>query len=77
METSGSQSEPQKRRARLPHSPPPSSPPREAEEVIIMPRSEEETNEEVDPKEEERVFRKSFLDMAEMVRVLYPERNEN
>jgi len=30
----------------------------------------------VDPKEEERVFRKAFLDMTEMVRVLYQERNE-
>ena len=30
----------------------------------------------MDPKEEERVFRKAFLDMNEMVRVLYQERNE-
>ena len=30
----------------------------------------------MDPKEEERVFRKTFLDMTEMVRVLYQERNE-
>ena len=30
----------------------------------------------MDPKEEERVFRKAFLDMTEMVRILYQERNE-
>ena len=30
----------------------------------------------MDPKVEERVFRKVFLDMTEMVRVLYQERNE-
>ena len=30
----------------------------------------------MDPKEEERVFRKEFLNMIEMVRVLYQERNE-
>ena len=41
-----------------------------------MPPGEEETHEEVDLKEEERVFRKAFLDMNEMVRVLYQERNE-
>ena len=41
-----------------------------------MPLGEEKTHEEVDPKEEERVFRKAFLDMTEMVRVLYQERNE-
>ena len=41
-----------------------------------MPLQEEETHEEVDPKEEERVFRKAFLDMTEIVRVLYQERNE-
>ena len=52
VEARGSQSAPQQRRVRLPHSPPPSSPPMEAEEVINMPPSEEETNEEVDPKEE-------------------------
>ena len=55
VEARGSQSEPQKRRERLPHSPPPSSPPREAEEAKRMPLGEEETHEEVDPKEEERV----------------------
>ena len=31
VEAIGSQSEPQQRRERLPHSPPPSSPPKEAE----------------------------------------------
>ena len=30
----------------------------------------------IDPKEEERLFRKAFLDMTKMVRVLYQERNE-
>ena len=30
----------------------------------------------MDPKEEERVFRKAFLDMTKMVRILYQERNE-
>lgn len=76
MEERGSQSEPQQRRERFPHSPPPSSPPKEIEEAISMPPGEEEIHEEVDPKEEERVFRKAFLDMTEMVRVLYQERNE-
>ena len=37
VEARGSQSEPQQRRARLPHSPPPSSPPKEVEEAISMP----------------------------------------
>ena len=30
----------------------------------------------MDPKEEERVYRKAFLDLIEMVRFLYQERNE-
>ena len=30
----------------------------------------------MDPKEEERVFLKAFLDITEMVRILYQERNE-
>ena len=30
----------------------------------------------MDPKEEERVFWKAFLDMNEMVRILYQERND-
>ena len=41
-----------------------------------MPNEEGEIHEEVDPKEEERVFGKAFLDMTEMVRILYQERNE-
>ena len=75
VEARGSQREPQQRRGILPHYPPPSSPPKEAEEAISMPPGEEKIHEEVDPKEEERVFRKEFLDMTEMVRVLYQERN--
>ena len=41
-----------------------------------MPQEEGEIHEEVDPNEEERVFRKAFLDMTDMVRILYQERNE-
>ena len=41
VEARGSQSDPQKRRERLPHSPPPSSPPREAEIASNMPPKEE------------------------------------
>ena len=41
-----------------------------------MPHEEGEIHEEVDPKEEERVFRKEFFDMTEMVRIIYQERNE-
>ena len=67
---------PQQRRARVPLSPPSISPPREAEEAISMSSREGEIPEEIDPKEEERVFRKAFLDMTEMVRILYQERNE-
>ena len=37
-----------------------------------MPHEEGEILEEVDPKEEERVFRKAFLD----IRIVYQERNE-
>ena len=40
-----------------------------------MPQEEGEIHEEVDPKEEERVFRKEFLDTTEKVRILYQERN--
>ena len=76
VEERGSQSEPQKRRERLPHSPPPSSPLEEGEATISMPHEEGEIREEVDPKEQERLFRKSFLDTTEMVRILYQERNE-
>ena len=60
----------------MPVSPPSISPQREAEESISMTSREERTHEDVDPKEEERVFRKEFLDMTEMVRILYQERNE-
>ena len=41
-----------------------------------MSSKEEEIHEVFDPEVEERVFRKAFLDMNEMVRVLYQERNE-
>ena len=40
VEARGSQSDPQKRRARFPHSPPPSSPPREVEAKLSMPPGE-------------------------------------
>ena len=60
----------------MPISPPSISPPREAEEAISMSTREGEISEDIDPKEEERVFRKAFLDMTEMVRILYQERNE-
>ena len=71
------QSNPQPRRARVPLSPTSISPQREAKESIIMTSREGEILEELDPKDEERVFRKAFLDLIEMVRVLYQERNEN
>ena len=76
VEARGSQSEPQQRREILPHSPPPSSPPKEEEVSSIMPPGEGEIHEEMDPKEEERVHRKAFLDLTEMVRVLYQEMND-
>ena len=60
----------------MPLSPPSISPQREAEEDISMNSREGEIHEEVDPKEEEKVFRKEFLDLIEMVRFLYQERNE-
>ena len=41
-----------------------------------MSSREGEAHEEMDPKEEERVFRKAFLDMTEMVKILYQERND-
>ena len=59
----------------MPQSPPSSSTPKEAEAPLSMPHEEGEIHEEVYPKEEERVFRKAFLDMTEMVRILYQERN--
>ena len=41
-----------------------------------MPHEEGEIHEEFDPKEEERVFRNALLDITEMVRIIYQERNE-
>ena len=63
------QSNPQPRRAR-------ETPPRVIEEASSMSSREGETPEDMDPKEEEWVFRKAFLDMTEMVRILYQERND-
>ena len=51
-------------------------PPRALEAATSMSSREGETPEEMDPKEEERVFWKAFLDMTEMVRILYQERND-
>ena len=76
VEAEGTQEEPKQRRAILPQSPPPISPPKEVEATLSMPPEEGEIHEEFYPKEEERVFRKSFLDMTEMVRILYQEMNE-
>ena len=59
----------QPRRAREP-------PPRAIEAASSMSSREREALEEIDPKEEERVFRKAFLDMTKMVRILYQERND-
>ena len=70
------QSNPQPRRERVPLSPPSISPQREEEEAISMTSREGEIPKEVDPKEEERVFRKAFLDLTKMVRGIYQERNE-
>ena len=63
------QSNPQPRRAREP-------PPRAIEAASSMSSREGEAPEDIDPKEEEWVFRKAFLDMTEMVRILYQERND-
>ena len=60
---------PQPRRVREP-------PPRAIEAASSMSSREGEAPEEMDPKEEERVFWKAFLDMTEMVRILYQERND-
>ena len=76
VEAEGSQKEPKQRRARLPQSPPPISPPKEEKSSLIMSHREGEIHEEADPKEEYIVFRKEFLDMTEMVIILYQERNE-
>ena len=51
----------------MPLSPPSISPPREAEEARSMSSREGEIHEEFDPKEEERVLRKAFLCMTDMV----------
>ena len=58
VEARGSQSEPQPSRAILPHSPRPSAPPKEAELALNMPLEEGKIHEEMDPKEEERVYGK-------------------
>ena len=63
------QSNPEPRRAREP-------PPRAIEATSRMSSREGETPEDIDPKEEEWVFRKAFLDMTEMVRIIYQERND-
>ena len=63
------QSNPQPRRVREPS-------PRALEAATRMSSREGEAPEEMDPKEEERVFQKAFLDMTEMVRILYQERND-
>ena len=69
------QDNPQPRRARVPLSPPYISPTREYKEAIIMSPREGEVPEDIDLKEEERVFQKALLDLNEMVRILYEERN--
>jgi hypothetical protein len=63
------QTNPQPRRVRNP-------PPRALEAASSMSSREGETPEEMDPKEEERIFQKALLDMTEMVRILYQERND-
>lgn len=67
---------PQSRKAREPSPPPSISPSRVSAEVSRMSEHEGEIPTETDPREEERVFRKAFLDLTEMVRILYQERNE-
>ena len=66
----------QPRRARVPLSPPFISSSLALESATNMSSREGEVHEEMDPKEEERFFRKSFLDLTEMVRILYQERND-
>jgi hypothetical protein len=63
------QTNPQPRRVRNP-------PQRALEVASSMSSREGETLEEMDPKEEERIFQKAILDMIEMVRILYQERND-
>ena len=67
---------PQSRKAREPSPPPSISPSRVSAEASRMSAHEGEIPADMDPKEEERVFRKAFLDLTEMVRILYQERNE-
>ena len=67
---------PQLRRARVPLHPPSISSSVALESATSMSSREGEVHEEMDSKEEERVFRKSFLDMTKMVRILYQERND-
>ena len=67
---------PQSRKAREPSTPPSISPSRVSAEVSRMSEHEGEIPTETDPREEETVFRKAFLDLTEMVRILYQERNE-
>ena len=70
------QDNPQIRRARVPLSPPSNSLSIALEEASSIFEREGEVPEDMDPKEEEWVFRKAFLDMTEMVRILYQERND-
>ena len=63
------QSNPQPTRAREP-------PPRAIEAASSMSSREGEAHEDMDPKEEEWVFQKALLDMTEMVRIVYQERND-
>ena len=62
-------SNPQPRRVRNPF-------PRALAAASNMSSREGEIPEEMDSKEEERMFRKAFLEMTEMVRILYQERND-
>ena len=62
---------PQPRKARVPLHPPSISSSIALESATSMSSREGEVHEEMDPKEEEGVFRKNFLDMNEMVRILF------
>ena len=63
------QNNPQPRRVKEP-------PPRAKEIASSISSREGEAPEEMDPKEEEWVFWKALLDMTDMVRILYQERND-
>ena len=67
---------PRPRGTRVPLHPPSISSSVAFESATNMSSREGEVHEEMDPKEEERVFRKAFLDLTEMVRILYQERND-